>query len=177
MKTRLFLVALAATASLAACGAEEDPSKPAAGQTQEAKNRKAMLDFARCMRDNGVDMPDPQFNGGRVTQRMKGGPQNPEKAEAAQKACEKYRSQIKAPEMSAEDKEEFKKAALANARCMREQGIDNFPDPMFDEDGGAQIRIDKSLNPEGAKFQAAQKACEKTMPDGPRTATAGEDEK
>ena len=26
-----------------------------------------MLDFARCMRENGVDMPDPQFEGGRVT--------------------------------------------------------------------------------------------------------------
>ncbi len=30
--------------------------------------------------------------------------------------------------MSAAEKEEFKKAALANARCMREHGID-FPDP------------------------------------------------
>src|SRR3954451_3171461 len=125
-----------------------------------------MLDFARCMRDNGVDMPDPQFNGGRVTQRMEGG--NPGKMRVAEKACEKYRSQIKAPEMSASDREEFKKAALANARCMREQGID-FPDPQFDSDGGARVKIDKSLNPEGAKFQAAQKACEKTLPKGPST--------
>jgi hypothetical protein len=178
MKIVSLLVAVAATASLVACGAEkEDPSQPASAQTQEAKNRKAMLDFARCMRENGVDMPDPQFNGGRVTQRMKGDPKNPEKTQAAEKACEKYRAQIKAPEMSASEKEEFKKAALANARCMREHGIDDFPDPQFDEDGGAQIRIDKSLNPEGAKFQAAQKACEKTMPDGPSTSTAGEDEK
>ena len=90
MKIVPLLVAVAATASLAACGAEEDPSKPAVGgQTQEAKNRKAMLDFARCMRANGVDMPDPQFNGGRVTQRMKGG--NPDKMRAAEKACAKYR--------------------------------------------------------------------------------------
>jgi len=174
MKIVSLLVALAATLFLVACGAEEDPSKPASTQTQEAKNRKAMLDLARCMRENGVDMPDPEFNGGRVTQRMKGG--NPDKMRAAEKACEKYRSQIKAPEMSASEKEEFKKAALANARCMREHGID-FPDPVFDKDGGARVKIDKRLNPEGAKFQAAQKACEKTMPDGPSTSTAGEDEK
>ena len=174
MKIVSLLVALAATLFLVACGAEEDPSKPASAQTQEAKNRKAMLDLARCMRENGVDMPDPEFNGGRVTQRMKGG--NPDKMRAAEKACEKYRSQIKAPEMSASEKEEFKKAALANARCMREHGID-FPDPVFDPNGGARVRIDKRLNPEGAKFQAAQKACEKTMPDGPSTSTAGEDEK
>jgi hypothetical protein len=174
MKIVSLLVALAATLSLVACGAEEDPSKPASAQTQEAKNRKAMLDLARCMRANGVDMPDPQFNGGRVTQRMKGG--NPDAMRAAEKACEKYRKQIKAPEMSAGQKEEFKKAALANARCMRDHGID-FPDPEFDPNGGARVKIGKRLNPEGAKFQAAQKACEKTLPDGPSTSTAGEDEK
>src|SRR3954447_25824276 len=117
MKIVPLLAALAAAASLVACGAEnEDPSKPASAQTQEAKNRKAMLDFARCMRANGVDMPDPQFNGGGVTQRMKA-PKNPEKMQAAEKACEQYRRQIKAPEMSADEKAEFEKAALANARC------------------------------------------------------------
>jgi hypothetical protein len=174
MKIVSLLVALAATLSLVACGAEEDPSKPASAQTQEAKNRKAMLDLARCMRQNGVDMPDPQFNGGRVTQRMKGG--NPDQMRAAEKACEKYRKQIKAPEMSADQKEEFKKEALANARCMREHGID-FPDPEFQPDGGARVKIGKGLNPEGAKFQAAQKACEKTRPGGPSTSTAGEDGK
>ena len=173
MKIVSLLVAVTAAASLVACGAEEDPSKPASAQTQEAKNRKALLDYARCMRDNGVDMPDPQFNGGRVTQRMKGG--NPDEMRAAEKACEKYRAQVKAPEMSADQKEEFKKAALANARCMREHGID-FPDPQFDQNGGARVKIGKSLNPEGAKFQAAQKACEKTLPKGPSTTSAGEDE-
>jgi hypothetical protein len=175
MKIVPLLAAFAATASLVACGAEkEDPSQPASAQTQEAKNRKAMLDLARCMREHGVDMPDPTFNGGKVTQRMKGG--NEDAMRAAEKACQKYRSAIKAPEMSTEDKEEFKKAALANARCMREHGID-FPDPTFDPNGGARIKLGKGLNPESAKFQAAQKACEKTMPNGPSTSTAGEDEK
>src|SRR5690348_532327 len=120
MKIVPLLVALAATATLAGCGADE---KPGSGTgTQEAANRKAMLDYAQCMRDNGVDMPDPQFSGGRVTQKMKA-PSNPETMRTAEKACAKYRAQIKAPEMSDADKEEFKKAALENARCMREHGI------------------------------------------------------
>ena len=59
---------------------------------------------------------------------------------------------------------------------MREHGIDNFPDPVFDENGGAQIRIKRGLNPESAKFQAARKACEKFMK-GPSQSSAGEDEK
>ena len=156
MKIVSLLVALTAAASLVACGGETDPSKPT--QTQEAKNRKAMLDFARCMRENGVDMPDPQFSGGRVTQRMNGG--NPEQMQAAEKACEKYRAEMQAPELSSGQKDEFKKAALANARCMREHGVENFPDPTFDANGAARMKIDKSVNPESPTFQAAQKACQ-----------------
>jgi len=107
MKTRLFVIALAATASLAACGAEEKPSKASStGPSQEAQNRKVLLDYARCMREHGVDMPDP----------------------------------------------------------------------TFDENGGAQMRLGKGLNPESAKFQAAQKACEKFMK-GPSLSSAGGDEK
>jgi hypothetical protein len=176
MKTRLFLVAVAATASLAGCGAAKDPEPASAGKGQDATNRKALLDFARCMRQHGVDMPDPQFSGGRVT--MKQSTKNPDTARAAEKACAKFRAQMKAPEMSAADKEEFKKAALANARCMRGHGIDNFPDPTFGEDGGARVKLDRSLNPESAKFKAAQEACRDTLPGGgPSTTTAGEGEK
>src|SRR3954471_6579791 len=103
MKTRLFLIALAATVSLAACGGGRNPSNASSGKpSQEAANKKAMLAFAACMRKNGVDMQDPQFNGGRVTQKMKG-PANPDKLRTAEKACSKYRAQIKAPEMSAAD--------------------------------------------------------------------------
>jgi hypothetical protein len=66
--------------------------------------------------------------------------------------------------MSDEDKAEFKQAALEHARCMRENGVPDFPDPQFDEKGGARIQIGKGLEPESATFQQAQKACEKTMP-------------
>src|SRR4029078_5576097 len=109
------------------------------GPSQEAQNRKVLLDYARCMREHGVDMPDPKFDGGRVMQKM--GTASPEALRSAEQACAKIRAQIKAPELSDDEKEEFKQAALANARCMREHGIGNFPDPVFDENGGAQIRI------------------------------------
>jgi hypothetical protein len=173
MKIVPLLVAVAATVSLAACGAAKDPSKTSSSgkPSQEAANKKAMLAYASCMRKNGVDMPDPQFSGGRVTQKMNA-PSNPDKMRTAEKACSKYRAQLKAPDMSDAEKEEFKKGALANARCMREHGIDNFPDPTFGADGGAQIKIDGSINPESAKFKKAQEACKGTMR-GPSTTTAG----
>src|SRR3954454_6812305 len=127
MTTRLLVAALAATASLAACGADEPSTS---GNNDAADAKQAMLDYARCMREHGVDMPDPQFEGNRV--RMTG-PRNVDrtKMRAADKACASIRDSVKPPELSDEQREEFKRAALANARCMREHGLD-FPDPTFD---------------------------------------------
>ena len=93
-----------------------------------------MLALAACMRKNGVDMPDPKFEGGHVSMRAGGPDTNPDTMRTAEKACAKYRNALKPPTMSDAQKEEFKKAALANARCMRDHGID-FPDPTFGKDG------------------------------------------
>lgn len=162
--TRRILLAAAALTLLAGCGADkETPTGPAAD-----KNKQAMLDFARCMRENGIDMPDPKFDEGRVTMRVGGPGQKIDrgKMEAAQKACAKYQEAIKPPELSDDDAAELKQAALENARCMRANGVKNFPDPTFDESGGAQLRITKELDPESATFQKAQKACEMKRPGG-----------
>ena len=90
---------------------------------------------------------------------------NQAKLRVAEKACASIRERVKPPEISDAQKEEFKKAALEHSKCMREQGID-FPDPVFDEDGGAQIQIGRGsgINPESAKFKAAEKACQDKMP-------------
>ena len=174
MTTRLLLAAVAATASFAvACGADEKPTSSGASGPK-ASERQALLDFARCMRENGVDMPDPKFEGGRVTMRA-GGPGDTisrEKMQAAQKACAKYQKAIKPPDLSDAEQAENKKAALANAKCMRENGVPDFPDPVFDENGGAQIRITKELDPEGPAFKKAMQACEKTMPGAVAGATS-----
>jgi hypothetical protein len=167
MTTRALLAALAATASLVACGGEE--SQPASsGNDRQAQNRKAMLDLARCMRENGVNMPDPQFEpGGRVRMMMGARDTDPATMRKAEQACSQYREAIKPPEMSAAQREEFRKAALEHARCMREQGSD-FPDPEFDENGGAQVRIGRGsgIDPESAEFRKAQEACRDTLPFG-----------
>ncbi len=93
----------------------------------------------------------------------------------AEKACAKYQEAIKPPELSDEEQAEFKQAALENARCMRENGVEKFPDPTFDENGGAQIRMGKGMgiDPEDPAFQKAMKACEDTMPMGGKTPRAG----
>jgi hypothetical protein len=160
MITRLLVAAVAAT-SLVACGGEKPASS---GSTGPSDVKKAMLGYAKCMRDHGVDMPDPVFEGNRVRQR---GPEkvNEAKMRTADKACASIRDSIKPPEMSDAKKAEFKQAALKNAQCMRDHGID-FPDPTFDENGGARITMKRgsAFNPDSAKFKAAEKACRGTLP-------------
>jgi hypothetical protein len=169
MTTRVLLAAVAATASLVACGGE-DPQPASSTPDRQAQNRKAMLDYARCMRENGIDMPDPQFEGGggRVFQR--GPDENVDRAKLrkADQACQKYIQAIKPPELSEEDRAKFQKQAVEHARCMREHGID-IPDPQFDEDGGIQLRLPQGTGINDPKLREAQEACRDTMPGFGRT--------
>lgn len=68
-----------------------------------AADQERALKFAQCMRDHGVDMPDPTFSGGGVQLRVGGGPgkttqssggrgidPNDPTFKAAQQACRKY---------------------------------------------------------------------------------------
>lgn len=176
MTTRLLLAAVAATASLvAACGGDEQETPT---QSVADKSRQSMLDYARCMRSSGIDMPDPKFEGGRVTMGIGGPGQKIDetKLRGAEKACAKYREQMKPPELSDEERGDFKQAALENAKCMRENGVPKFPDPTFDENGGARLRMDKSsgIDPESPAFKKAMEQCQDTMGDGPTTKSVDE---
>jgi hypothetical protein len=167
MTTRILLAVLTASAALAvaACGGDDPTSSGASGDGKgvDAKTKQAMLDFAKCMREHGVDMPDPKFGeGGGVSMVRKKGT-DPETDRKAEQACKHFQDEIKPPPASEEEKAESKKRALANAKCMREHGIANFPDPQFDESGRVTLRLDRKagVDPEDPKFQAAQKACAK----------------
>jgi hypothetical protein len=136
----------------------------------ESKARDAALKHAQCMREHGVDMPDPSFEAGGIRQ---AGPEDvpPAKLAEAEKACEKHLDAIEPPELSEEEQEEFEKAALAHARCMREQGIENFPDPTFGGNGEARIRLG-GVDPEDPGFQEAEEACEDTRAKPPSAESA-----
>ena len=100
-----------------------------------------MLDFAACMREHGVDMPDPQFDattaagviGARwarpasdpTTSQMRGGPGG---VPAASWRTVAATFDAHRPEEQAEMQEQV----LAFAQCMRDHGID-MPDPEFDD--------------------------------------------
>jgi hypothetical protein len=169
MTTRILLAALAASASItvAACGGGAKPTAAGgpSGKGVDAASKKAMLDFAQCMRDHGVNMPDPKFdsNGGGSVQMGDGKtPIDAAKARSAQKACQHFQDQVKAPPMSDAQQADMRKRALANSRCLRAHGF-NMPDPQFDGGGRMTMQISKSsgIDPNDPKFQEASKTCAK----------------
>ena len=105
-------------------------SEAPAGDDDEADldPEDAMLKFTQCMRDNGVDVPDPGPEG---DVHVDGRGLSQEQMEAAQAACQKWMD-LAEPEDGGEPlTEEEKQSFLDMAACMRERGW-NFPDPTFD---------------------------------------------
>jgi hypothetical protein len=147
-----------ASIALAACGGGESPE--GSGKAR-ADAREAALKFARCMREQGIDMPDPTFGpGGKVENVVRADAAGKQAMVRAEKACSKY--QPRPPTLSPEDQREFRERALRHARCMREQGI-NLPDPTFSE-GRVQMRLPDGLGPENPRFQEAESKCSQYAP-------------
>jgi hypothetical protein len=149
-----------ATTETSAGSGESEPSP--------ADREEALLDFAECMRDHGIDMPDPQISqdgsGGILIQQEEGSGMDPESEEfqAAEDACESILEDAAGDiELDPEQEAEMREELLEFAQCMRDHGID-MPDPVFGEDGRVEIRANGpgDGNPqEDAAFQNAQEEC------------------
>ena len=165
MQIPIIAAALVCGLALTACGTDE----PAAADREQA-NRDAMLAYARCMREHGVDMPDPQPGERGIRLRAPEGVTR-EEMEEAEGACRKHLDDIDPPDLTEEQQKEFQEAALAHARCMRDHGID-IPDPTFGEDGRATIRIGREgagrtgPDSDDPKWKKAEEACRDKLPVG-----------
>jgi hypothetical protein len=129
---------------------------------------EAMLAFTECMRENGIDLPDPQFGEGEMgAVAVTIGPGDVEEMEAAQEECaplmENARGSI---ELDPEQQAELEAEMLEFAQCMRDHGIE-MQDPTFADDGGVMINMSAGSVPDGAgpgprdddEFQAAAEEC------------------
>ena len=155
----------AQVASLAGSQSGADATTTTTAATSEADAQQAMLDFAQCMREHGIDMPDPQFgDNGQATfsAGAEGGPADKTKLDAAQAACQSYLDKVKsnAPPMDPAKIEEEKQRMLDFAQCMRDHGID-FPDPQISTDGGGlQVQLGgPGLDPNSPGFKEANDTC------------------
>jgi hypothetical protein len=143
--------------SLAACGSGDNTAS--AGNDRD-KAEKARLEFSRCMRQHGVDLPDPkQGPGGGVL--IQGTPNlDTPQGRRAMDACQKYLEAAR-PKLSAADKAKFRDAFVKFSACMRKEGID-LPDPT---QGGGGQRFRLRLNGDPRTRKAMDK-CRKLIPGG-----------
>jgi hypothetical protein len=145
MRWRLVGLAAATFALVSACGSgDPNGSKVASlsdaptpseqqqtgngnGSPDEAADLDKMRDFAKCMREHGINMADPQSgpDGGGVSLEVHPGEED--KVKAAQEACKHLMPNGGAPpKLDAQQLDELRK----QAQCMREHGVDMAdPDP------------------------------------------------
>jgi hypothetical protein len=166
MRVRWRLIALTAAtfALVTACGGGggankvaslSDPPKPSdqqqASDKGSAGDEQKMRDFTKCMREHGVDMPEPKTgpDGGAMIE-MHGSPGNEEQMKAADQACKHLLPNGGVPpKLDAKQLDELR----AQAKCMREHGV-NMPDP---DPNNPMMKLEGSGDPE--KDKAAFEAC------------------
>jgi hypothetical protein len=185
---RLSALAAAVVLLLAGCGGSGSPEGIASlegndGETTTTTGttvdqEQAMLDFAQCMRDHGVDMEDPAADGNGSFQMMRpsgggeGGefePGDREAMQTAREACSQYLEGI-AKSFERPDMTEMQDLMLQYAACMRENGVD-MPDPDFSDTGesggqgpGSRLGFDTGdYDKDDPVFQAANEACQEVF--------------
>jgi hypothetical protein len=131
---------------------------------EEITFEEGLLDFAQCMREEGVNFPDPTFD-------IDGNPQfdnleieNEEEFENAFENCEDILRNALPEQFDLDPEVEaaLVDASLEFSQCMREQGID-FPDPKPGEFGFFAFRdVDIDFTSE-----AVQNAFEICQPENP----------
>ncbi|MBB6174770.1 hypothetical protein HNR23_004830 [Nocardiopsis mwathae] len=129
----------------------EDSASGSAGGGTEADGVK----FAQCMRDNGVDVPDPKGDG-----MMPALPVEGDDEDAVKNALEKCEDLMPMPEDDRPEEEIFQDN-LEMAKCLRENGID-----VEDPKKGEGLAIDLGGGDE-KKMEEAMKACGEMTGGGP----------
>ncbi|GAB3761023.1 hypothetical protein [Microlunatus parietis] len=126
-------------------GGEAGPSA-SGGPSQDPK--QATMAYVECLREHGMEVDDPGPDG-RLKLRVQG---DQAKSREAMEACRDL-----APQMDKNDPKYQQRmgAAQEHATCMRENGVEKFPDPDPNQPG---IQINKELAGD-PDFEAAQEAC------------------
>jgi hypothetical protein len=165
MKIRIagagLLIAATAFAGCAGQSGASPKSTPTAAQREQA-----FLKFAQCMRNHGIDMPDPttDSNGNlqmsRPTNIQFNNQADRQKLRTANQAC---RSDLKGvtQQFTPQQRAQLQDQLVKLAECMRSNGVD-MPDPNFSQnsDNGAGRRgFFGGINRNDPKVQQALQTC------------------
>jgi hypothetical protein len=163
--------------ALAACGGSDDAADvaslsgteevAAADTTEPLSDEEALIEFASCMREQGMDFPDPVVDANGYPRFDFEDPESIDQ-DAMFEAGEACRDLIEGVVLGLVDFEssEFNDMFLEYASCMREQGIENIPDSIditsimrdgelpFDAEDPAFIAADEQCRDIFAEFAA-----------------------
>lgn len=150
---------------LAGCGSARTPGVATAGGATRGASASASASadpvarerqFAACMRQHGVDMPDPAPGDKNIT--LPGGDHT--KNSAAVQACQHL---LGGKQGGRPDANQLAKLRTY-ARCMRSHGVTDFPDP---DPANGSFTLPKhatgDLDPHSPTFQQAQRSCTSTV--------------
>lgn len=153
-------------------GPDETPEPEAAEQVPEFEDQnEALLAYAQCMRDNGIEMDDPQAASGPGLRGFFGGPngqgdgldRQSEEFLGAQEACGGLLEAMR-PDLDPSEVQERLEEQLALAQCIRDQGFSEYPDPAIASDGRlerlrGQAMAELGIDRRSPQFQAAVESC------------------
>jgi len=156
-------VLLIAAASATACGAS--PSSPgianlgtsSASPTSSSAGQGSALAYSQCMRAHGIsDFPDPDSDGSISLNAEAGSDLSPSNSafQAANNACKSLK-----PAVQQQQKQAVATAALNYAKCMRQHGISDYPDPRPDGSLEVGASSGSDLDPANPQFQRVNSAC------------------
>jgi hypothetical protein len=165
---------MAAADGVATLGSPAPAEQEVAGAASDDP-MDAMLEFAACMRDNGVDMADPQpAGGGGMMMAVEGTADSDGGLDdafmLAEEACRGHLEAMTSASDPVRDAE-IMEQLVGYAECMRDQGID-MADPVM---SGGSIRIGAGPNdasggsgpdPFSDEYLAAEEACRDISPFG-----------
>lgn len=151
-------------ASIGGSGSPSSSAAPGSGSGDNAQSdaaeQDALVKYAQCMRQHGVNMPDPKPGNGGSRGAIAAAPgvnvNDPaamQKMDAASTACQKLLPNGGKPTAADIQRQ------LKFAQCMRAHGVD-MPDPNPNGGGGQAI----SINESDPKTKAALSACAPTGP-------------
>jgi hypothetical protein len=166
--TILAVSALAAGLILTGCGADEPGAQVASGSGGQSTvsssaptsapaslSRDEMaVKFTQCLRENGLNVPDPEPGKGPMLRFDKNSGVTQEKVQQAMEACRQYDPQAQG---SANPQQQENGRKYAD--CMRKNGVEKFPDPKPDQRG---IMIGPGVA-DDPDFQKAQDACQSIL--------------
>jgi hypothetical protein len=160
--------------ALAACGSSSNTSTTSAigsGAANSGSTYQARLNYAKCLRSHGVNVPDPSANGGAPGAGGGGGGggfaqlRNNPNFKSASTACAKYRSHAFGfANVSPAQRAQFQQDEVKFATCMRAHSI-NIPDPTSGSGGGFGIFRDiPTAERQSPAFKTAITACSTDLP-------------